>query len=200
MTAAYSWPATARNQGPILEVLRVRLPPGAHVLEIASGAGEHAVHMAAALPGATWRPTDRDAAALASIAAWREAAGLANILEPLLIDASDPATWPDEPADAIVCINMIHIAPWEATLGLIKGAGALLASGGQLFLYGPYREDGHFEAASNAAFDLDLKRRNPVWGIRDREAVVDLAAGQGLAFKERIKMPANNLILVFERQ
>ena len=200
MTAAYSWPATARNQGPIPEVLRVRLPPGAHVLEIASGAGEHAVHMAAALPGATWRPTDRDAAALASIAAWREAAGLANILEPLLIDASDPATWPDEPADAIVCINMIHIAPWEATLGLIKGAGALLASGGQLFLYGPYREDGHFEAASNAAFDLDLKRRNPVWGIRDREAVVDLAAGQGLAFKERIKMPANNLILVFERQ
>jgi len=200
MTAAYSSPATARNQGPILEVLRARLPAGARVLEIASGAGEHAVHMAAALPGVTWRPTDRDAAALASIAAWRAAAGLTNILEPLPLDASDPDAWPSEPADAIVCINMIHIAPWEATLGLMKGAEALLPAGGQLFLYGPYREDGHFAAASNAAFDLDLKRRNPLWGIRDREGVTAVAAEHGLAFKARIQMPANNLILVFERR
>jgi cyclopropane fatty-acyl-phospholipid synthase-like methyltransferase len=199
MTAAYSSPATARNQGPILEVLRTRIEPDARVLEIASGAGEHAVHMARALPGVTWRPTDRDDAALASIAAWRAEAALPNILEPLLLDAAKPETWPDEPADAIVCINMIHIAPWEATQGLMKGAGAKLKPGGRLFLYGPYREDGRFEAASNAAFDLDLKRRNPLWGVRDREAVTALAAEQGLVLEERIEMPANNLILVFRR-
>ena len=199
MTAAYSSPATARNQGPILEVLRTRLPAEARVLEIASGAGEHAVHIAAALPEISWRPTDRDEAALASIAAWRAAAGLPNILEPLALDASSPQAWPTDPIDAIVCINMIHIAPWDATLGLMRGAAAHLPQGGRLFLYGPYREDGAFEAPSNAAFDLDLKRRNPAWGIRDRESVAAAAAEQGLLMEERIPMPANNLILVFRR-
>lgn len=199
MTAAYTSPATARNRDPILEVLRARLPEGARVLEIASGAGEHAVHMAKSLPGVNWRPTDRDPAALASIADWRARAALANLLEPLPLDAAAPETWPAEPADAIVCINMIHIAPWAATQGLIKGAGARMATGGRLFLYGPFREDGRFEAASNAAFDLDLKRRDPTWGIRDRAAVAALAAEHGLMFSERVAMPANNLILVFER-
>lgn len=200
MTAAYSSPATARNKGPILAVLKDRLAQGARVLETASGAGEHALHFAAAMPAVIWRPTDRDPAALASIAAWRAEAGLANLLEPLPLDAADPGGWPDGPFDAVVCINMIHIAPWAAAVGLMKGASARLSAGGQLFLYGPFREDGRFEATSNAAFDQDLKRRNPAWGIRDREAVVALAEADGLLLKERIAMPANNLVLVFERR
>ena len=199
MTAAYSSPATLCNRDPILGVLRARIPQGARVLEIASGAGEHAVHMAAGMPGVTWRPTDRDDAALASIAAWRASAGLSNIAEPLLLDASAPETWPSDPADAIVCINMIHIAPWGATVGLMQGAAAKLPPDGLLFLYGPYREGGTLAPASNIAFDLDLKRRDSRWGIRDRETVTAEAAGRDLVFEERIQMPANNLILVFRR-
>jgi SAM-dependent methyltransferase len=193
-------PSTARNREPILEVLRRRLPAGARVLEVASGAGEHAMFLAAALPGVSWQPTDRDAEALTSIAAWRAAAGLANLAAPLRLDAADPATWPAGPFEAVVCINMIHISPWAASEGLLAGAGRVLAAGGRLFLYGPFLESDVETAPSNLAFDDSLKVREPAWGLRDLAAVTALAGAHGLAFAERIGMPANNLVVVFEKR
>lgn len=192
-------PATVRNRQPILEVLAARLPISARVLEIASGAGEHAIFLAEALPAVRWRPSDPDAEARASIAAWRASAGLANLAEPLAIDAADLATWPTEPVDAVVCINMVHISPWAATEGLMAGAGRLLTPGCKLFLYGPYIEADVPTAPSNLAFDQSLKSRNPAWGLRDLADVAALAAKNGLAFAERIAMPANNLVVVFEK-
>jgi len=190
-------PSTARNREPILAVLEARLPAGARVLEIASGAGEHAVFLARALPQVRWRPTDQDPDARASIAAWRGAADLPNLEPPLALNASDPAGWPDEPADAVVCINMIHIAPWAAAEGLMLGAGRLLPPGGQLFLYGPFLEAETPTAPSNLAFDKDLRARNPAWGLRRLDDVVALAGRHGLRLAERLVMPANNLILAF---
>ncbi len=192
-------PATARNRQPILHVLKPRLPEAARVLEIASGAGEHAVYLAQHLPGVTWRPSDPDEEARTSIAAWRGQAGLPNLADPLALDAADPATWPGDPVDAIVCINMIHISPWAATEGLMAGAGRLLARGGKLFLYGPYIESDLPTAPSNLAFDASLKARNPAWGLRDLADVDALAAARGLGRIERIAMPANNLIVVFQK-
>lgn len=193
-------PATARNRQPILEVLRARLPDGARVLEIASGAGEHAVFLAGALPWVRWQPSDPDATARASIAAWRQEAGLPNLAAPLAVDAADPATWPTEAVDAVVCIDMIHISPWAAAVGLMAGAGRLLTPGGRLFLYGPYIEADVPTAPSNLAFDESLKARDPAWGLRDLAEVEALAAASGLARVERIAMPANNLVVVFEKR
>ena len=192
-------PATARNREPILEVLKPRLAAGARVLEIASGAGEHALFLAAGLPGVSWQPTDRDPDALASIAAWRAQAGLPNLAAPIRLDAADAATWPSGAVDAIVCINMVHISPWAATEGLMAGAGRLLSPGGKLVLYGPYLEADVPIAPSNLSFDESLKVRDPAWGLRDLADVVALAEAAGLRFAERIAMPANNLIVVFER-
>jgi len=192
-------PATARNRDPILEVLRPRLPKSGVVLEIAAGAGEHAAYLAAALPGLLWRPTDADSEALASIAAWRAHAGAPNLLPPLWLDASDPDTWPVDRADAVVNINMIHISPWAATEGLMTGAGRLAPPGGLLFLYGPFIEPDIETAPSNVAFDLDLRRRDPAWGLRRLGAVTALAARHGLVLAERIAMPANNLALFFRK-
>ena len=196
---ALSSPATARNKDLILEVLRQHFPASGLVLEIASGAGEHALHMAANLPGLTWQPTDPDPQALASIAAWRDQSGTANLLAPLKLDASRPDSWRVTAADAMVCINMIHISPWAATEGLFAGAGRLLPAEGVLVTYGPYLEDAVETAPSNLAFDDSLKSRNPAWGIRRREDVEALAARHGLALHARIAMPANNLSLVFRR-
>jgi SAM-dependent methyltransferase len=170
------------------------------VLEIAAGAGEHAVHNASALPGLMWRPTDPDPEALASIAAWREVAGLDNLLPPLRLDAADPDSWPVARADAVVNINMIHISPWAAAEGLMTGAGRVLAPGAPLFLYGPYIEAGAATAPSNLEFDASLRGRNPAWGLRRLEDVTALAAERGLALEARIAMPANNLLLVFRRR
>lgn len=192
-------PSTARNRAPILEVLKAHLPPTGLVLEIAAGAGEHAVYNAAALPGLSWLPTDPDPDALASIAAWRDHARLPNLLPPLRLDASDPDGWLVDHADAVVVINMIHISPWAATEGLMTGAGRVLPAGGVLYLYGPYLEAEVESAAGNLAFDQDLKRRNPDWGLRDRDAVTALAAAHGLKAVERVTMPANNLSLVFRK-
>ena len=192
-------PSTARNREPILQVLAPRLPASGLVLEVAAGAGEHALYCAAALPHLQWRPTDADPEALASIAAWRDRAGPANLLAPLRLDAADPMGWPVDRADAVVSINMIHIAPWSAAQGLMAGAGQVLPPGGGLFLYGPFLEDEVETAASNLAFDASLRSRNPAWGIRRLEAVTALAAAHGLALAERIAMPANNLAVVFRK-
>ncbi len=192
-------PSTARNRDPILEALKPQLPPSGLVLEIAAGAGEHAVHLAAALPHLAWRPTDPDPDALASIAAWRDHVRLPNLLPPLQLDASDPAAWPVDAADAVVNINMIHISPWAATEGLMTGAGRILPSGGVLCLYGPYLESDVETAASNAAFDQSLRARNPAWGLRHLDEVTALAASRGLQLADRIAMPANNLVVVFRK-
>jgi len=192
-------PSTARNRAPILEVLRRRLPSGATVVEIASGAGEHAAFFAQAMPQVRWRPTDPDADARASIAAWRAAAGLPNLDAPVALDAADPASWPTAPADAVVCINMIHISPWAATEGLMAGAGRLLPAGGQLLIYGPFLEADVTTAPSNLAFDESLRSRNAAWGLRRLEAVIALANAHGLRLAERIAMPADNLMVAFKK-
>ena len=192
-------PSTARNRQPILDALAPRLPADARVLEVASGAGEHATFLAEALPGVTWQPTDRDDEALISIAAWRAASGLANISEPLRLDVGDLAALPAGPFEAVVCINMVHIAPWAATDGLMAAAARVLTLGGRLFLYGPYLEADVETAPGNIDFNLSLKSRDPAWGIRDLAAVKALAAANGLTFGERITMPANNLMVVFEK-
>jgi len=196
----WSSPATARNRGPILEVLRRALPETGRVLEIAAGAGEHAAHMAKALPGLEWQPTDAEPLALGSIRAWREAAGTPNLLDPRVLDVTDPADWPEDAYEAVVCINMVHISPWVATEGLMEGAARVLTLGGLLYLYGPFREGGRHTAPSNEAFDASLKARDPAWGVRDLEEVVALAARHGLALAERVGMPANNLSLMFRRE
>ncbi len=196
---ARSSPSTARNRDPILRVLKGCLPATGFVLEIAAGAGEHALYNAAAYPGLLWQPTDPDSEALASIAAWRDHAGTPNLLAPLALDAARPETWPITAADAIVNINMIHISPWAATEGLMTGAGAVLPRGGVLFLYGPYLEAGKETAPSNLDFDASLRRRNPEWGLRRLEDVTAQAAGHGVILAERVAMPANNLSLVFRK-
>jgi hypothetical protein len=193
---AQTAPAVARNRDPILAVLRRVLPARGMVLEIASGTGEHAVHFAAGLPDLTWQPTDCDAGALRSIRAHRALAQLPNLMPPLELDASAPV-WPVTHADAVVAINLIHIAPWSAAEGLMAGAGALLARGGPLFLYGAFKEDGRHTAPSNVAFDASLQAHNPQWGVRDKGDVIELARRHGLDLVERVAMPANNLSLVF---
>jgi SAM-dependent methyltransferase len=193
---AQTSPAVARNRDPILAVLRRVMPARGTVLEIASGSGEHAVHFAAGLPGVTWQPTDRDADALRSIAAYRTSARLPNLLHPLELDAASPH-WPVARADAVVSINMIHIAPWSAAEGLMAGAERVLAPGGVLYLYGPFKENGRHTAPSNADFDASLRARDPQWGVRDIAEVSELAGRHGLALVERVAMPANNLSLVF---
>ena len=198
MDAALTSPSVARNRDPILAVLQRVLPARGLVLEIASGTGEHALHFASMLPHLTWQPTDQDDQALNSIAAHQSASGLPNLLAPLQLDAAAP-NWPVERAEAVVAINMVHISPWQATQGLMAGAGRVLPSGGVLFLYGAYKENGAHTAPSNEAFDQDLRRRNSEWGVRDLEEVADLARGHGLELVERIAMPANNFSLVFRK-
>ena len=191
-------PAAARNRDPILDVLRPRLPAHGLVLEVASGSGEHVVHFGEALPGLVFQPSDRSAEARASIDDWVRTQGLGNVGAALALDAAGDV-WPLERADAVLCCNMIHIAPWEAAVGLIAGAAHLLPPTGTLYLYGPYRRDGRHTAPSNEAFDRDLRQRDPAWGVRDLEAVTALAGAQGFGPPEILAMPANNLSLVFKR-
>lgn len=191
-------PAAERNREPILGVLRRVLPARGVVLEIASGTGQHVAHFAAALPELEFQPSDRTDQEFASITAWCADAGARNVRAPIVLDvASDP--WPAAigTVDAIFNANMIHIAPWEACLGLLRGAGAHLARDGVLVTYGPYKIDGRHTAPSNEAFDRDLRARDPSWGVRDLDEVARVAERHGLAITERIAMPANNFSIVF---
>jgi SAM-dependent methyltransferase len=192
-------PAVARNRAPILAVLERVLPGQGLVLEVASGSGEHAAYFARAMPRLRWQPSDPDPRARASIAAFCAEEGLPNLLPPLDLDAA-AATWPITAADAVICVNMLHIAPWSAARGLMAGAARVLPPKAVLFLYGPYKEAGRHTAASNEAFDADLRARDPRWGVRDLEAVAALARRHGFAHEESVVMPANNLSLVFRRR
>jgi SAM-dependent methyltransferase len=198
-TSRQSAPAAERNRDPILAVLRRVLPPTGLVLEIASGTGQHAAHFAAALPEIDWQPSDTTPEARASVEAWRVHTALPNLRAPLDLDVMREP-WPIVAADAVVCINMIHIAPWAAAQALMAGAGRVLGAGGVLYLYGPYRRNGAHTAESNDMFDRQLKSRNPEWGVRDMEAVADLAAQQGFVLSEVVEMPANNFSVVFRKE
>jgi hypothetical protein len=191
-------PATQRNREPILEVLQKTLPKSGVVLEIASGSGEHATHFAQALPRLILQPSDPDEKARASIAAWIAAAGLPNIRPPIRLDVTE-RPWPVAAADALICINMVHISPWSATEALFGGAASVLPAGAPLYLYGPYFRREVETAPSNLAFDKTLRERNPAWGVRQLEDVVTLAEAVGFAGPIVTEMPANNLSLVFRR-
>jgi SAM-dependent methyltransferase len=193
-----TYPAPERNKAPILEVLQRVLPARGRVLEVASGTGQHIVHFAQALPQLSWLPSDPEVEHRNSILARTQAAGLENVAAPLSLDVRH-RPWPLQPVDAILCINMIHIAPWPAALALLAEAGQLLPAGGVLYLYGPYRRAGRDTAPSNAAFDADLRRRNAEWGVRNLEDVEGEAARQGFALLDVVAMPANNFSVVFRR-
>ena len=196
--ARRSAPAALRNREPISEVLREWLPERGVVLEIASGTGEQAIYFAERFPQLEWQPSDIHPDALESIHAWRSAAAMPNVREPIAIDAA-AAEWAIAAADAVLSINMVHISPWSAALGLIRGAAGLLAPGGPLILYGPWLKDDIPTAPSNLAFDADLKRRDPSWGLRRVEDFAAAAAAEGLELLESRPMPANNLMLLLRR-
>lgn len=191
-------PAAARNRQPIADVLASELPASGMVLEVASGTGEHVVHFAARFPALTWQPSDPDDQARASIAAWAAAEGVPNVLPPINMDAAS-AQWPVSRADAILCINMIHISPLASAEGLFSAAGRLLPQGAPLILYGPWLEDGVPLAPSNLAFDGWLKARDPAYGLRDTGWADDLACANGMSRARRVAMPANNIMLVYRR-
>ncbi len=201
-------PATHRNRDPILDVLSRWLTKPARVLELASGTGQHAVYFAKNLPHLSWQPSDGDPAALESIASWVQDEALQNVMVPVQIDASAPI-WPIETEaqaaqetlrfDAVFNANMIHISPWRVAEGLMLGAGRVLSDDGLLFLYGPFKVSLKDTSPSNAAFDADLRRRNPEWGVRDMAAVEELALREGLRLVEVNDLPANNKLIVFRR-
>jgi hypothetical protein len=191
-------PAAARNRQHIAAVLADELPASGTVLEVASGSGEHAVHFAAAFPQLNWQPSDPSDEARASIAAWCAEAGLGNIAAPLMLDAA-AHTWPTSRADAIVCINMVHISPLAASEGLVRAAGAMLSAGAPLIFYGPWLEEGVDTAPSNLEFNGWLKARDPAFGLRDAAWMDALAASHGLSRARRVAMPANNIMLVYRK-
>ena len=197
-------PAADRNKQPILEVLRLLLPARGTALEIASGTGQHTAWFASALPNWTWQPTDADADTLPAIAAWTAQSGAANVRPPLLLDVM-ATQWPSQgtpfmdPFDAIYCANMLHIAPWPTCAALMQGSARHLTPGGVLVIYGPYLEDRVATATGNLSFDQSLRQRDPAWGIRRLEDVEQEARRAGLGLRQRHKMPANNLLLVFGR-
>jgi SAM-dependent methyltransferase len=194
-------PSAARNTEPILTAMRPRLPASGRALEVASGTGQHIAAFAEGFPGVNWTPSDPDPAARASIAAHVAEAGLANLHPPLDLDVTNPA-WPEAMEaglDAIVAVNLLHISPWEATLGLLSGAGRLLAPEGRLFIYGPFARGGDYLSQSNVHFDASLRHRDPSWGLRDVDDVAAPARAEGLALAEVIEMPANNLMLMLQR-
>jgi hypothetical protein len=193
-----SAPAALRNREPIAAVLADWLPDHGLVLEVASGSGEHAAFFASEFPGLEWQPTDSDPTAVSSIEAWRADSGHANLREPVILDVT-ATTWPVECADAVLNINMVHISPWVAALGLLDGAARALPTGGRLILYGPWIVDGIETAPSNLAFDSDLRRRNPAWGLRRVEDFAREAEARGLILSDEREMPANNRMLLLAR-
>jgi SAM-dependent methyltransferase len=192
-------PATQRNREPILEALRGVLPESGTVLEIASGSGEHAVFFAGHFGDLSWQPSDPDEAARKSIAAWTQSESVANVLPPLDLDVLRE-DWPVEAADAILCVNMIHISPWAATEGLMRGAGRVLGPGAPLILYGPFKRGDRPLEPGNAAFDERLREEDPEWGLRELDDVAACAGANGFDLEEVVEMPANNLTVIFRKR
>jgi SAM-dependent methyltransferase len=192
-------PSAERNKGPVAEVLKQVLPDRGLVLEVGSGTGQHIVHFAREAPHLTWQPSERDAECLHSIALWLAAEGPANVLAPLRLDVAEQP-WPIASAAAVVSLNMIHIAPWDAGMALIRGAAAVLGPGGVLFLYGPFRRGARHTSSSNEAFDRQLRAQDPAWGVRDLEEVARCAAAHGFGPPETHDMPANNLSVVLRKR
>lgn len=190
-----SSPAALRNREPIAEVLKDWLPPSGTVLEVASGTGEHAVHFARRFPALQWQPSDQSSEAIRSIEAWRAEAQLSNFLDPIQLNASDP-TWPVQSAEAVLCINMTHISPWSATLGLLEGSSRVLGSGAPLIFYGPWFADDVPAAPSNLDFNLQLRSRDSAWGVRKVEDLAAAASARGFKLTDRRAMPANNFMLL----
>lgn len=190
--------SSERNKDPILDVLLDVFPKSGFVLEVSSGTGQHAVHMAKAFPELTWQPSDIDPAFRASVEAWREESGLANVLSSIHLDVTEQP-WPVDYADAIYNCNMIHIAPWECCLGLLDGAARILPDGGLLYMYGPYKIGGKHTAPSNQAFDENLRSRDPSWGIRNLDDVAMEARRRGLHLVKTVRMPANNLSVIYKK-
>ncbi len=191
-------PAALRNRDLIADILQAHLPERGLLLEIASGSGQHCIRFAERFPNHILQPSDPSPQARASIDAWVDASGVTNVKPALNIDASS-ADWPIAAADAVLCINMIHISPWRATTGLFAGAAKHLSPGGLLYTYGPYMRDGAHTSEGNAAFDADLRQENPEWGIRSIEAVTELASACGFMPPLILPMPANNFSLLFKR-
>jgi SAM-dependent methyltransferase len=191
-------PATHRNREPIAAVLRQWLPQTGTVLEVASGTGQHSTYFAEQFPHLVWQPSELDPKGLASIRAWAAESQLANLRPPLQLDVCQ-STWPIDRCDVLLSANLIHIAPWPVALGLLSGANRILSPDGTLCLYGPFRIGGQHTAPSNEAFDQDLRRRDPSWGVRDLERVVECAREEGFELIDRVEMPANNQTLVFRR-
>lgn len=196
--AKLCWPAPERNKGPILEVLARVLPAKGRLLEVASGTGQHAAYFAERLPGLMVQPSDVSPANLESIRAWVSEVGLPNLLEPIELDVTREP-WPTEPVDAIFSANLVHIAPWSTAEALIRGVGRHLGPEGIFAIYGPFKLAGEHTSDSNRTFDEDLRRRDPSWGVRDAEVIIERAAQVGLGFLERVQMPANNQTLLFAR-
>lgn len=192
------FPATERNREPILDVLKTIMPEQGHVLELASGSGEHIIHFADYFKKLTWQPSDLEENALKSIQSWIQHKELSNVRPPLKLNTTEPK-WPLETTDGILCINMIHISPWEATIGLMDKASRLLNKGGFLYLYGPFRIDGKQTSSSNEAFEGWLKEKDTRFGVRDMAEVEAQANQQGLKLNQKIPMPANNFSLVFHK-
>ncbi len=192
-------PSAERNKGPIAEILMRTLPAQGEVLEVSSGTGQHVLHFAEVMPHIRWQPTERDPDSLKSIASWLGQTPPPNVNAPLRLDVYD-ASWPAHDVAAVVCINMIHIAPRSAAEALLRGAGNVIAPGGIMFLYGPYRRQGRHTSPSNQAFDEQLKARNREWGVRNLEDVVHLASTVSLELEQTHDMPANNLAVVFRKR
>ncbi len=198
MSELVDWPAPERNKGPILDVLRRVLPASGTVLEVASATGQHIAHFAAALPNLTFQPSDVTDEHLGNLAARRAHVGLANLREAIRLDASE-FPWPVGPVDAVYNANMIHISPFAVTIGLFRGASAILREGAPLITYGPYLEGGQHISDSNRLFDESLRSRNPEWGVRDIKALIPIAQNHGFALEERVLMPANNFTLIWRK-
>ena len=191
-------PSAERNREPIAKILSQILPQSGLVLEVASGTGEHSIHFARVMPHLTWQPSEQDKDCLRSISAWAAVEVQANVLQPLYLDVTD-AQWPIATAEAIVCINMIHIAPWSVAQALLRGASRILPPGGLLCLYGPYRVAGKHTSASNREFDAQLRAMNSEWGVRDLDAMANEARTFNIELARTFQMPANNLVTVFRK-
>lgn len=189
--------ACENNKEPILQIISTVFTQPTTVWEIGSGTGQHACHFAANLPHLKWQPTDR-AENIAGIELWRQQVGLSNLKPPLHLDVTDPV-WPCTGIEALFTANTLHIMSLAEVRVLFDRLAQYLHAGALLCIYGPFNYHGTYTSASNARFDDWLKSRDPQSGIKDFEAIAELAAAIGLELVADHPMPANNRLLVFQK-